>query len=83
MKNSPFLTVILVCTGDEEVHGTPFDQRINEFFLNWRQQQLEARTPFVIALRAQAGVLEGFAVTLDVNSASTVKGFVVIEFTEE
>ena len=57
VKNSPFLTVILVCTGDEEVHGTPFDQRINEFFLNWRQQQLEARTPFVIALRAQAGVL--------------------------
>ena len=31
----------------------------------------------------RAGTLEGFAVTLDVNSASTVKGFVVIEFTEE
>jgi len=31
----------------------------------------------------RAGILEGFAVTLDVNSASTVKGYVVIEFTEE
>jgi hypothetical protein len=31
----------------------------------------------------RAGILEGFAVTLDVSSASTVKGYVVIEFTEE
>ncbi len=55
VRNSSFITVILVCTGDEEVQGTPFDDRINSFFQNWRQQQLEARTPFVIALRAQAG----------------------------
>jgi hypothetical protein len=55
VKNSSFLSVVLICTGDDEVHGTPFDQRINQFFQNWRQQQLDARTPFVIALRAQDG----------------------------
>jgi hypothetical protein len=55
VRNSSFLTVILVCVGDEEVHGTPFDERINQFFQSWRQQQLDARTPFVIALRAQGG----------------------------
>ncbi len=52
---SPFITVILVCVGEDEVHGTPFDQRINTFFQTWRLQQQDARTPFVIALRAQAG----------------------------
>jgi hypothetical protein len=55
VKNSPFITVILVCVGDEEVHGTPFDQRINEFFRTWRLRQQTALKPFVIALRAQAG----------------------------
>jgi hypothetical protein len=55
VRNLPFLTVILVCVGDEEVHGTPYDQRINDFFQNWRQQQLDARTPFVVVLRAQGG----------------------------
>jgi len=55
VRNLPFLTVILVCVGDEEVHGTPYDQRINDFFQTWRQQQLDARTPFVVVLRAQGG----------------------------
>lgn len=54
-KRSPFLTVVLVCMGDEPIHGTPFDERINEFFQRWRQQQLDARTPFVVALRVQSG----------------------------
>jgi hypothetical protein len=31
----------------------------------------------------RAGVLEGFAVTIDADSASTVAAFVVVEFTEE
>ena len=57
VKRSPFLTVVLVCSGDDEVHGTPFDQRINNFFQTWRPQQLDARVPFVIALRAQGGAL--------------------------
>lgn len=55
VKVSPFLTVILVCSGDDQIHGTPFDERINNFFKSWHQQQVDARAPFVIALRAQAG----------------------------
>lgn len=55
VKNSPFITVIIVCLGDEDIHGTPFDQRISEFFRTWHLQQQDAGTPFVIALRAQNG----------------------------
>ena len=55
VSNSPFLTVILVCMGEEDIHGTPYDQRINEFFKTWRLQEQDAGTPFVIALRAQGG----------------------------
>jgi predicted RNA-binding protein with PIN domain len=55
VRNSPFVTIILVCLGEEEVRGTPFDQRINEFFRTWRLQQQDAGTPFVIAVRAQGG----------------------------
>jgi len=31
----------------------------------------------------RAGVLEGFAITLDASAALTAKGFVVVELTEE
>jgi len=57
VKNSPFLTIILVCAGDDEIHGTAFDQRINNFFQTSRAQQQESGRPFVIALRAQGGHL--------------------------
>jgi len=53
--NSSFLTVILVCMGDQEIHGTPFDQRINDSFRTWRTQQTESGKPFLLALRAQGG----------------------------
>ena len=53
--NSPFITVILACTGDEEIHGTPFDQRINNFFRTQRVKQQELGKPFIVALRAQGG----------------------------
>ena len=49
----------------------------------WPQTQgaSEASTSKFPAIRA--GVLEGFSITVDCSSASTVKGYVVIEFTEE
>ena len=55
VTNSAFITVVLVCMGEDEIHGTPFDQRINDFFRTWHQQQKDAAAPFVIALRAQQG----------------------------
>jgi hypothetical protein len=53
--NSSFLTVILICMGDQEIRGTPFDQRINDSFRTWRTQQTESGKPFLLALRAQGG----------------------------
>ncbi|HZR18086.1 MAG TPA: hypothetical protein VFE51_12395 [Verrucomicrobiae bacterium] len=54
-RNSQFITVLLVCSGEADIHGTRFDQRINEFFRTWRLQPQDAGTPFIIALRAQSG----------------------------
>jgi hypothetical protein len=55
VRASAFISIVMVCTGDAEIHGTPFDARINEFFRSWRRQQQEAAAPFVVALRAQGG----------------------------
>ena len=52
-RHSQFITVILVCMGETDIQGTPFDARINEFFRTWRVQK--AGTPFVVALRGQEG----------------------------
>lgn len=54
-KNSQFITVILICLGDTDVQGTPFDDTINQFLRTWRKKEHEAGAPFVIALRGQAG----------------------------
>lgn len=54
-RNSQFITIMLVCSGEADIHGTPFDARINEFFRTWRLQPQDAGTPFIIALRAQSG----------------------------
>ena len=53
--NSQFITIVLVCSGEADIHGTPFDRRINEFFRSWRQQPQDSGRPFIIALRAQSG----------------------------
>ena len=54
-KNSQFITIILVCRGDKDIEGTPFDAIINQFFRTWRLKEEDAGAPFVIALRGQAG----------------------------
>jgi hypothetical protein len=54
-ENSQFITVILVCQGDTDVQGTPFDATINQFLRTWRTKEQDAGAPFVIALRGQAG----------------------------
>jgi hypothetical protein len=54
-RRSQFITVILVCMGETDMQGIPFDARINEFFRTWRVQKQDAGTPFVIALRGQDG----------------------------
>ena len=56
------LTVILISSGDWKMRGTPFDDRINASFQQWREQQQKARMPFVTVLCARKGQVEAYAV---------------------
>ncbi|MGD0262200.1 MAG: hypothetical protein ABSD29_20735 [Verrucomicrobiota bacterium] len=60
IKGSALITVILISSGDEKMRGTPFDDRINEFYQKWHDQQQKARLPFVTVLRAKAGQLADY-----------------------
>ena len=63
IKDSQLLTVVLVSSGDEKMRGTPFDDRINESYQKWHNQQQKAQMPFVTALRAKNGQLTDFTVS--------------------
>jgi hypothetical protein len=60
IKDSQLITVILVSAGDGQIHGTPFDDRINEFWRRWHDQQAAAHMPFVIVLRARNGEITDY-----------------------
>jgi hypothetical protein len=62
VKQSDFLTIILISDGREEIAGTPFDQRINDFYRLWRDEQQRALMPFSTILRARAGHITDFSV---------------------
>jgi hypothetical protein len=62
IKGSPFITIILISSPDEKIHGTPFDNRINGFYQEWHEAQQKARMPFVTVLRGQDGQLADFTV---------------------
>jgi hypothetical protein len=61
IKDSEFITVILISSGDGKIQGTPLDDRINEYFDQWRKQHQKARIPFVIVLRATNGQLADYS----------------------
>ena len=63
VKDSPFLTVILISSGNQPIQGTPFDDKINQIYASWQEQQQQARMPFVTLLRAKGGTLTDFSVT--------------------
>jgi hypothetical protein len=62
IKASPLITVILISSADDKIHGTPFDDRINAFYLKWQDAQQKARMPFVTVFRGQDGQLADFTV---------------------
>jgi len=62
IRDSPLITVILISSAEEKMHGTPFDGPINEFYQKWQNDQQKARMPFVTVLRAQDGQLGDFTV---------------------
>ena len=61
IKDSQPITVILVSAGDWPIHGTPFDDRINDFYQQWHGIQQKARMPFVIVLRARNGEITDYS----------------------
>jgi len=64
IKNSDFITVVLITDGMEDLHGTPFDEKVNRVYQTWRKDQAKAHIPFVTALRAEHGQLTNCAVTV-------------------
>jgi hypothetical protein len=62
VKQSDFITIILISDGREEVAGTPFDKRINDFYRLWRDEQQRALMPFATIFRARAGRITDFSV---------------------
>ncbi len=62
ISDSRRLTVILISSGDWKMRGTPFDDRINGSYQQWREQQRKARLPFVTILCARKGELGAYAV---------------------
>src|SRR6266446_9034879 len=62
VKDSPFLTVIVVSAGEQKILGTPFDDQINKLYTSWANEQQKARMPLVTILRAKAGKYTDFSV---------------------
>ncbi|HTL54589.1 MAG TPA: hypothetical protein VL361_02875 [Candidatus Limnocylindrales bacterium] len=63
VKNSQFITVILISEGNQDFHGTPYDQQINQSYKAWSTQQQDAHMPFLTVLRARRGQFTNFSVT--------------------
>jgi hypothetical protein len=63
IKGSDSITVLLVSDGSQELHGTPIDARINDYYKRWSKDQKKARLPFITALRGRGGQVVDFAVT--------------------
>lgn len=63
VRESDVITVIIISDGGEDLHGTPFDPQINGVYMAWREQQQQARMPFVTVLRARRGRIISYAVS--------------------
>ena len=61
IKDSQLITIVLVSAGDSAIHGTPFDDRINDFWQRWQEKQKSARMPFVLVLRARNGEIVDYS----------------------
>jgi len=64
IKDSDFITVILISDGRENIRGTPFDGNINAIYQTWKEEQERVRFPIITVLRAQHGQITSYAVTI-------------------
>ena len=55
VRDSDYITVILVTSGEDKIHGTPFDEQVNNLYKSWRKQQQAAHMPILTVLRAEKG----------------------------
>ena len=62
IKDSSFLTIILISDGEQKIHGTPFDEPINQAYELWKKEEYNAHMPFITILRAKGGQLTHFSV---------------------
>jgi len=63
IKASESITLILITSGLDTIHGTPFDKEINDCYALWRSEQTKARKPFLTLLRAHQGTLTSHVVS--------------------
>ena len=63
IKHSDFITVTLLTDGADEIHGTPFDAKINDFFQAWKDKQERLKMPIVVFLRGQKGQITDYRVS--------------------
>ena len=62
VKRSRYLTIVLISSGEDNLHGTPFDEPINKLYKTWRSQQEKAHMPFVTVFRVQNGAIAEYRV---------------------
>jgi hypothetical protein len=63
IKNSDFITVVILSDGSSEISGTDCDGKINASFREWRKSQQKSKMPFIIVLRAARGTITDCTVT--------------------
>src|SRR5262245_8464583 len=63
VNDSPFITVVIICSGIDAIKGTSFDKEINRAFAQWRDEQQKAHMPLVVVLRAARGEYTHYTVT--------------------
>jgi hypothetical protein len=62
IQNSPRLTVLVFCDGEDNISGTPYDGGLNRIFQNRLAQQKQDKQPFVLVFRTQLGKYVGCSV---------------------
>jgi hypothetical protein len=71
VRDSDRLTVLILCDGDGEIQGTPFDDAINAIFKQNQRAFEETKQPFIVVLRTQFGQYVGYTM----NSSATGVNF--------
>ena len=62
IADSERLTVVIICDGEDEIHGTPYDDGLNDTIKQTRDARKNLHQPFVIVLRTQMGKFTGATV---------------------